>query len=173
VRWALLLALVTACGSEVEEPEVCATSDDPTFLLGTDHGAKTPFVALEDDQPLQLIRGPQNGCHLPLAFLTHGFDASMARVHYRLTLLESDTVMNEMMATVNLDPVPAGPTTCGAADFRAFMIEAWRAEEKRVRIDVAITDLRGARASETVVVLVQWPDAHAEVEHDQLCGSRS
>lgn len=150
---------------------MCATSKEPSFVLGTDRAGRALFTPLADEQPLQLIRGAQDGCHLPLAFQTTGFDQELARIEYRLTDVESGASHGAMTTTVNLNAGESAPDLCELGNFRAFFIEPWRAENHRVRIETAVRDLRGLVAWRTVIVRVQWPDEVPTIDRHRLCGS--
>ena len=165
---------IAACGTATDTTPatLCATNDAPTYELGASDGTQ-PFRSLADDAMFQLSRGPQGGCHLALAFRTTGFDGMQARIGYRLTVVDTGEVINDMMATADLDATMLGPTTCELTNFRAFMgFKAWEADGKRVRIDTAITDFRNKSATKSVTVLVTWPDEAPNADRDTLCGPR-
>lgn len=166
-----VLALASCGGGEAEELEPCTTSDQPSYVLGTDQARRAPFAPLEDEQPLQLIRGAQDGCHLPLAFQTTGFDRSLARIQYRLTDVDSGESYGEMTVTANLNPGDGAPERCEVVNFRAFFLEPWKAENHRVRVETSVQDLRGFAAWRTVIVRVQWPDEVPAIDREKLCGS--
>lgn len=168
----LLVLAGCGAGTGTSMQPLCATNDAPTYELGAGDGTQ-PFARLGEEQMFQLARGPQGGCHLPLAFRTTGFDGNEARIGYKLTILDSGEVINDMMATADLDGSMLGPTTCELTNFRAFMgFRAWEADGKRVRIDTAITDFRNKSATKSVTVLVTWPDEVPNADRDTLCGPR-
>jgi hypothetical protein len=151
-------ALLGAHGCQPMDP--CRTHDDPTFVLGT---GDTMFLgALVDGQDLKMERGPQGGCHLPLAFRTDGFVRDGLSIDYTLTDLDKAHVITTAGALVDVAPAMEAPHLCEVLAFRAFMSPgAMSAADDHIQIQVTVTDASGQSANKMVTVVARFPDVPA------------
>jgi hypothetical protein len=139
-------------------------TDRPSFVLGT---GDAKFIGeLTDGQVLKMERGPQGGCHLPLAFRTDGFLGKGMRVDYALQDLDTPRLITEAGALVDMIPVADMPERCETLAFRAFMTHALDSSGHRVQITVTLTDIANRTGMKRVTVIAQFPDIPADAGLD-------
>ena len=146
----------------------CVTRDGADFTLGT---GETAFEAVSDEQDLSMISGPQGGCHFWLAGKTDGFAERRFSVRYDVVYADSgDSTGSTSSNRLRLEQDPAAPGQCQFFGFTAFLIEPWKFEDQRVRIDVMVTDDEGRTAMQSKTVVARWPDDIDGTPREELCG---
>jgi hypothetical protein len=164
----LVLAVASCSDSNGEDAgSSCPTHANPTFMLGTGNDQFSPIT---EGQDLQMERGPQGGCHLPLAFRTDGFAQRRFTVEYRISFADTGMEIINSRETRNL--TSAGGGQCELLAFRAFLLEPWNAEDQRLRIEVDVQDDLGQSAESTVIIRAKWPDGDGTTPRENLCGAR-
>ena len=161
----LFLLLTYGCGDASGPPVVCG-GGVPSMTLGAGEAA---FVPVAEGDALQMVRGIQGGCHLPLSFHLAGLDGSRLEARYTIHDLDSGAEHVSSRQFVRAAEVADG---CEVLGFPAFLVTPWDLEDRRARVRVTLVDRDGLEASSMMEVVVRWPEAAPPVEDALLCGPR-
>ena len=167
-----LLAFLVACGpaEPPEPPAHCITHDSPSFDLGT---GEADFEPLIEGQDLQMVSGPQGGCHFWLSVHTDGFAERRFDIKYHVLYADSSTTTGSRSSQkVKLNLREDGSGRCFYIGYYAILIEPWKFRDKRVRVDVTVVDDLGLSAETSVEVVARWPEEQEGRSSDDLCGKR-
>ena len=153
-----------ACGADGD----CPTNESPAFLLGT---GDAEFAEVDEEHPLDVQRGSQGGCHLPLAFRTTGYAPKRFTVAYTLTLADSGVEMISTRQTTNLTPATDGSGDCELLGFRAFVRRHGSEPVQRISVDVTVTDEQGRTGRLTQIVRADWTKAGVGAPGQDPCAN--
>lgn len=172
-RWVWLLGsgLWASCDATGELPDAggktCPTHDQASFELGT---GELAFEPIADEARLPITPGPQGGCHFFLSLTTDGFAERRFRVEYEVFRADDGTSTgSSSVFTVRLAEAPEQPGKCQTLGLTAFLIQPWKFENERVRIEVEVTDDEGRTARQEKTVIADWPASLSE----NACGIRT
>jgi hypothetical protein len=144
------ICVACACGSPGEplpEPTPPAPSDERA-VLGTGEAA---FEPIDGEPRLRLVGGVQGGFHVWASFLVYGFSADRLDMVLE-TRVEDDPVTSIVMrARLNLRTATdaSGEPVQSFAGFPAQVYDARCAQDKRVRVELSLTDTDGSVVSDT------------------------
>jgi hypothetical protein len=144
-----LLLVLCACGSPNEplpEPAPPAPGDEQA-VLGTGEAA---FEPIDGEPRLRLVAGVQGGFHVWASFLVYGFSADRLDMVLE-TRVEDDPLTSIVMrARLNLRTGldANGQPVQSFAGFPAQVYDARCAQDKRVRVELNLTDADGSVVSD-------------------------
>lgn len=158
---------LAGCGGSADSPP-CHGEGPVEVELGT--GAST-FEALPEGADLQMVSGPQGGCHLWLALRGRNFGADRVTVDFDLWDLEAGERRVSSRQVVRLIPADE-PGVCERAGIPVFLVRPWQIEDHRLRFEVTLTDSRDRTARLERQVVARWPDPIPGQPTETLCGPR-
>lgn len=135
-----LLTSLAACGpSTVTPPDAgvaCEAEDNPTFELGTGESA---FASIVDGQDLDMVPGPQGGCHFWLAVRTRGFPGRGTKLRYEVVFADTGTTTQSFSSfQIGLEPVEGETGVCEHYGTTGFLIEPWKFVDREVEIQAKV-----------------------------------
>jgi|SRR5687768_5838882 len=155
-------ASIIACGNGTTtdddvDPADCPTHDGATFELGS---GQLSYEPIADGQRLPINAGSQGGCHFFLSVRTDGFAPRRFKIQYEVFFADDSTTTGSRSSfTVRLRPIDGMPGQCENLGVTAFLIEPWNLEEKRLVLEVNVTDDEGRAATRRKTVIADWPDS--------------
>lgn len=138
-----------ACGSPDEPlpPSPPAPSDEHV-VLGTGEAA---FEPIEGEPRLRLVAGVQGGFHVWASFLVYGFSADRLDMVLETSVEDDPTTRIVMRARLNVRTAvdASGQPARSFAGFPAQVYDARCAQDRRVRVNLDLTDADGSVVSDT------------------------
>jgi hypothetical protein len=147
----------SACGSDPASPDAGPVDNGKRVVLGT---GEAEFAPIEGEPRLRLVAGVQGGFHVWASFLTYGFSGERVDMLLETRVEDDPDASIVMRARLDLrDTTDAnGEPARSFAGFPAQVYDARCAQDKRVRVEVTLSDADGMSSSDTRHCIADVPE---------------
>jgi hypothetical protein len=158
-------AALGACGSPDEAP--APTEPSQHVVLGT---GEAEFEPIDGEPRLRLVAGVQGGFHAWASFLAYGFETDQLGMLLETRVEDDPETSIVMRARPTFRPIvdASGEPAQSFAGFPAQVYDARCAQDKRVRVEVTLTDPDGTSASDTSHYIADVPEQQRRTD----CGEK-
>jgi hypothetical protein len=149
---------LSACGSPDEPPpDPNLTPADRHVVLGT---GEAEFEPIDGEPRLRLVAGVQGGFHAWASFLVYGFATDRLDMVLETRVDDDPASSIVMRARLNLRSVidASGEPAQSFAGFPGQVYDARCAQDRRVRVEVALADSDGSSVSDTRHYIADVPE---------------
>lgn len=152
--WPIAVAAATAVGCAGSEPIAVADAglavQGPRVQVGT---GTDEFEALEADQVMPLVRGPQGGgrsggYHIWSSLQTHGLEPDSLEIHLTIRRADDDVVLSSKQRKLRLRPSNGATDAYSAYGLAMILDDCCPASDAPLLMRVEVTDVAGLTASD-------------------------
>jgi hypothetical protein len=154
---ATVASLAACAGGTPEEPTPDPAPSERRVLLGS---GEATFEPIDGEPRLRLVAGVQGGFHVWASFLAYGFTSDRLDMVLETRVEDDPAASIVMRARLDLrDTTDAsGEPARSFAGFPAQVYDARCAQDKRVRLEVTLSDGDGASSSDTRFCIADVPE---------------